>query len=88
MTFDAVEVRTYNWDMSQVTLYLPDALEAQARKRAQESGKSLSGYLTSLLAREVAPLEWPPALLSVLDEGSGSIGIPDDPPPEDVEPLA
>jgi hypothetical protein len=73
--------------MSQVTLYLPDALEAEARKRAQESGKSLSGYLTALLAREVAPPEWPSALLSVLDEGSGDIEVPDDPPPEDVDSL-
>ena len=73
--------------MSQVTLYLPDALEAEARKRAQAAGKSLSGYLTSLLAREVAPPEWPSALLGVLDEGSGDIEVPDDAPPEDVESL-
>jgi hypothetical protein len=73
--------------MSQVTLYLPDALEAQARKRAGESGKSLSGYLTALLAREVAPPEWSTALLSVLDEGSGEIEIPDDLPPDEVEAL-
>jgi hypothetical protein len=39
------------------------------------------------LAREVAPPEWPSALLSVLDEGRGDIEVPDDPPPEDVELL-
>jgi hypothetical protein len=74
--------------MSQVTLYLPDALEELARKQAQEEGKSLSGYLAGLLAREVAPAEWPSALLSVLNEGSGDIEVPEDLPPEDVEPLA
>lgn len=73
--------------MSQVTLYLPDRLEALARRRAQEAGKSLSGYLAALLAREVAPPEWPPALLGVLDEGEGDIQVPDDPPPEDMETL-
>lgn len=74
--------------MSQVTLYLPDELEAQARQRAKDSGRSLSGYLTALLARDVAPRDWPKSLLSVLDEGGGDIEIPDDPPPEDIEPLA
>lgn len=78
---------TYTWGMSQVTLYLPDPLEALARQRAQEAGKSLSGYLTALLAREVAPPEWSAALLSVLEEGSGDIEVPDDPPPEAVEVL-
>ncbi len=73
--------------MSQVTLYLPDALEAVARERAQEAGKSLSGYLASLLAREVAPPEWCTALLSVLNEGNGDIEVPEDPPPDDVEAL-
>lgn len=73
--------------MSQVTLYLPDALEAVARERAREAGKSLSGYLASLLAREVAPPEWSTALLSVLNEGSGDIEVPEDPPPDDVEAL-
>lgn len=73
--------------MSQVTLYLPDPLEALARKRAEETGKSLSGYLTALLAREVAPEEWSAALRSVLDEGGGDVEIPDDPPPRDVEAL-
>jgi hypothetical protein len=43
--------------------------------------------LAALLAREVAAPEWSAALLSVLDEGSGDIEIPDDPPPEDVEAL-
>lgn len=73
--------------MSQVTLYLPDSLEELARKRARESGKSLSGYLAGLLAREVAPLDWSPVLLSVLNEGRGDIEVPDDPPPEGVEGL-
>lgn len=73
--------------MSQVTLYLPDPLVALARQRAREAGKSLSGYLAALLAREVAPPQWSAGLLSVLDEGSGDIEIPDDPPPEDVEAL-
>jgi hypothetical protein len=73
--------------MSQVTLYLPDALEAEARKRAREGGKSLSGYLTALLAREVAPREWPSQLLRLFEEGTGDIEVPDDPPPEDVEQL-
>ena len=73
--------------MSQVTLYLPDPLEAQARKRAEAAGKSLSGYLTALLAREVAPPEWSAALLSVLNEGEGDIEVPEDPSPEEAEVL-
>jgi hypothetical protein len=73
--------------MSQVTLYLPDAVEAQARKHAEAAGKSLSGYLTALLAREVAPREWSPVLLSVLNEGAGDIEVPEDLPPEDIEVL-
>jgi hypothetical protein len=71
--------------MAQVTLYLPDDVEKLVRKRAREARTSISGYLTGLLTREVAPPRWPRALLSVLDEGRGDLAIPDDPPPEDVE---
>lgn len=44
--------------MAQVTIYLPDDLEKDARKRAKKAGQSLSAFFVDLLARHVRPRRW------------------------------
>lgn len=65
--------------MAQVTIYLPPAVEARARREAKKRRTSLSGYIASLLA--------PPAKREQLARLYGScpdLELPDD---DDLLPL-
>jgi hypothetical protein len=73
--------------MGQLTIYLPDEVEAAVKKRARAADASVSAYVAGVLSREVLPPRWPKALLDVLDAGSADIEVPDDPAPEDVDDL-
>lgn len=73
--------------MAQVTVYLSDDIEVLARKRAETQKRSLSAYLAGLLARDVAPATWPKSLLDVLNEGAADLEVPEDQPPEEVNPI-
>jgi hypothetical protein len=42
-----------------MTIYLPDDLAKEARKRAKKSGRSLSAFVAELLERQVRPRTWP-----------------------------
>jgi hypothetical protein len=71
--------------MGQLTIYLPDEVEAAIRKNARAADTSVSAYVARILARETSPPKWPKALLDVLDQGSADLEVPDDPPPEDAD---
>jgi hypothetical protein len=71
--------------MGQLTIYLPDEIEAAVKKSARAADTSVSAYVAKVLTRDAVPPRWPNALLDVLDRGSGDIEVPDDPPPEDVD---
>jgi len=73
--------------MAQVTIYLPGRLAAATRKHARRSGKSVSAWIADVLERETGARTWPAALLDVLGRGGADLVEPDDPPPEDPEPL-
>lgn len=72
--------------MPAVTIYLPPDLIDAARKRANESSRSLSAWIGGLV-REATTTEWPRGILDLLRHGSADLVEPDDPTPEDVEPL-
>lgn len=73
--------------MAQVTIYLPEAVAAATRKRARRANKSVSAWIAELIERETGMRTWPKALLDVLSSGGGGIVEPEDPPPEDVDPV-
>jgi hypothetical protein len=73
--------------MAQVTIYLPDRIASTAKQRAKRAGKSMSAWIAELLERELGAREWPKALVDLLAHGKGDVVEPEDPPPEDAEPM-
>ena len=73
--------------MAQLTIYLPDAVAAAARRGARRAKKSLSSYVAAIVEREARGRAWPKDLQDVLTRGNGDLVEPDDPPPEDVAEL-
>ena len=70
--------------MAQVTIYLPEAVVREARKRAKRANQSLSAYLAAIVARDTGAQHWPSDFVDLLERGSGDLLVPDDPPPEHV----
>lgn len=48
--------------MAQITIYLPDALEAKARKAAKARRESVSRWIAAQVQRSLSDT-WPPAVL-------------------------
>jgi hypothetical protein len=71
--------------MAQVTIYLSDEILSEARRRAKRQKKSLSAYLSEILARETAQNQWPQSFVDLLNQGGGDLTEPEDPPPEEVD---
>jgi hypothetical protein len=71
--------------MAQVTIYLPDDLEREAKQRARKAGKSLSAFFAELLARQTRPGKWPREFVALA--GTCELIVPEDPPPDDVDGL-
>jgi hypothetical protein len=71
--------------MAQVTIYLSDEILSEARRRAKRQKKSLSAYLSEILARETARNQWPQSFVDLLNQGGGDLTEPEDPPPEEVD---
>jgi hypothetical protein len=73
----------YKWGVAQITLYLPDELVRQLREEAEAAHKSLSAHVRDRLSRNRAGRD---ALVRLF--GSCDLGEPpDDPPPDEIEPL-
>jgi len=51
--------------MAQVTIYLPDELEAQARKAAGAQGTSVGRWIADQVAEKVQNT-WPPVVLAAI----------------------
>lgn len=73
--------------MAQVTIYLPEDLARQVRKRAEEARKSVSAYICELLLRETSSGRWPEDLVDLLQRGGADLVEPEDPPPEELGSL-
>lgn len=72
--------------MPPVTIHLPGDLIDAARKEARERNRSLSAWIGGLV-RDAVATDWPRSFVALLHRGSGDLAEPDDPPPEDIEPL-
>jgi hypothetical protein len=55
----------YNVSMAQVTIYLPDDIEAQARKAARVRGTSLGRWIAEQVSEKVNNA-WPPEVLAAI----------------------
>jgi hypothetical protein len=78
----------YMWyliSVAQVTIYLPDDLERDAKQRARKAGKSLSAFFAELLTRSTRPRKWSKSFIDLY----GRCDLPEieDAPPEDVESM-
>jgi len=73
--------------MSQVTIYLPDDLEAGLRRAAERAQRSLSAFVADVLRRDVQPSRWPKSFLDTLGTWEGDLERPADPPPDEPEAL-
>ena len=72
--------------MPPVTIYLPGDLIDAARREARGRNCSLSAWIGRLVQDAVAS-DWPQSFVDLLHQGAGDLVEPDDPPPEDIEPL-
>lgn len=70
--------------MAQVTLYLPEEVAQKARAEARRQKKSLSAFISELVARETVPRRWSQGFVDLLTRGSADLVAPPDPPPEDA----
>jgi len=73
--------------MAQVTIYLADEVAAASKRHARKANKSVSAWIADLIERETGARTWPRALLDVLGQGGSDLREPDDPPPDEIEPL-
>ena len=70
--------------MAQVTIYMPDQLEKELRRRAKRTGRSLSSIVTELARAQLHPQEWPEEFKQLFGSWEGDFPEPDDPPPAEV----
>ena len=63
--------------MSQITIYLPDAVENKARKAAKANGKSVSRWIADLVLHNLSDV-WPKGVL----DAAGA--LPDFPSLEEI----
>jgi hypothetical protein len=73
--------------VAQVTIYLPDDVAEEVRRRAHDAHKSLSTFLVEIVEAYTRPPSWPDALVQLLTTGEGTLVEPDDPLPDDEEPI-
>ena len=57
--------------MGQVTLYLPEKVEAVVKKEAKKAHKSISAYVTEILSNKLAPKKWSKNFLKVCGSWEG-----------------
>lgn len=71
--------------MAQITIYLPDDVAEEVRRKAREARLSLSAYMTQIARRSVRRSLWPDEFRALY--GSCSLEVPEDMPPEDTPAL-
>jgi hypothetical protein len=67
--------------MAQVTIDLPDDLEARVRREARLAGQSLSGFLTELVSARLRQGQWPEGFRALYGSWEGDFPVPPDAPP-------
>ena len=72
--------------MPPVTIHLSRDLIDAARKEARGGNRSLLASMGGLV-QDAAASDWARSFVDLLHRGSGDLVEPDDPPPEDIEPL-
>ena len=70
-TFAASTHATYTWCMSQLTIYLPEELVREVRRRARKKGRSVSAYLAELARNDAAMSTWPEAFVATFGSWEG-----------------
>jgi hypothetical protein len=59
--------------MAQVTIYLPDGIEKEARRRAKRARKSLSAFFAGLVLGDRRAKQWPRSFRALF----GACDLPD-----------
>jgi hypothetical protein len=72
--------------VAQITLYVPDPIARKLRADARRAKKSLSAYVSELAGgrRERSFPKW---FLELAGTCRGTLVVPDDPPPDEPDPL-
>jgi hypothetical protein len=70
--------------VAQITLYLPDEVAAKLKAAAKRAGHSVSGFVTALAERELAPAAWPAQFERAYGSWQGDFPECPDPPPDTV----
>lgn len=73
--------------MAQITIYLSDDIAEEVRRQAKRARKTMSAFVAEIIEARAKPPMWPDSLVAVLTTGGADLVEPDDPTPEDVEPL-
>jgi hypothetical protein len=83
-SFDDVKAirHIYVCIMSQLTVYLPEAVLRKLRAGARRARKSVSAYVTELLERREKPAEWPDGFRELYGSCRGTLPEIDDTEPE------
>jgi macrodomain Ter protein organizer (MatP/YcbG family) len=68
--------------MSQLTIYLPDAVLRKLRSGARRARKSVSAYVTELLERREKREQWPKGFRELYGSCRGTLPDVDDLEPE------
>jgi hypothetical protein len=68
--------------MSQLTIYLPDAVLRKLRAGARKARKSVSSYVSDLLERREKPAQWPEGFRDLYGSCKGTLPDVADRPPE------
>jgi hypothetical protein len=69
--------------MGQVTIYLPEAVLARVRRRAEKAGKSVSAYIAELVEPARESGRFPKGFAALYGSWEGNLDAPDDPPPDE-----
>jgi hypothetical protein len=72
--------------VAQITLYVPDDIARKLRADARRAKKSLSAYVSELAAGKREP-GFPKWFLALEGSARGTLVVPDDPPPDELEAL-
>ena len=68
-----------------MTIYLPDDIEKEARRRARKARKSLSAFFAGLLGRGRRPRRWPESFERLY--GSCELGEVESLPVDERDPM-